>query len=173
MDAAARQMSAAPGRTIRSLGAASRGAIRAHFAALGPEDRLLRFGYQPGEAVLDEYVARIDFGSALLLAACDPQERIAALVELRPRGRDFELGLSVLPRARGQGLGSTLLAWALRHARQRGARRVIIYCQSRNQRMMRLARRFGAQFRCSGSEALGTIDAAGTSGGLPVLARAS
>lgn len=142
---------------VRRLGASSRAAIRRHFDDLGADDRYLRFGYHPCARVIDDYVARLDLERVPVFGACDAQGRLMGLLELRPRGADFEVGLSVLPVSQGTGLGRRLLSRALRYASRQGAERVLFFCSASNQSMIELARQHGAHFDCKGSDAIGVI----------------
>jgi GNAT superfamily N-acetyltransferase len=163
---------AADALSIRRLDASARAAVRSHFAGLPSDDLYLRFGNLPGDCVLDGYVERMDFVESLVLGACDADGAVAGLLELRRRGAEFEVGISVLPAYRGCGVGDRLLALALEHAGKQGGS-VIVHCLATNQAMMDLARHHGARFECCGSDAKGVIELRRVAEAAPILALAS
>ena len=75
-----------------------------------------------------------------------------------PGGPRVELGISVLARARREGIGTLLLRGALGHARLVGALRLFMHCLAENDELMRLARRAGARIQVSHDEADGFIE---------------
>jgi GNAT superfamily N-acetyltransferase len=129
-----------------------RRALRAHFLALGGEDRRLRFGAAiPDESIL-AYVDRIDFERGCVFAVHDDAINPVAVVHVALTGGEAELGLSVLPAWRGKGYGDALFGRAVNWLRNRGIRTVRVHCLSENAAMMHLARKRGMQIAFSGSE---------------------
>src|SRR6218665_2498040 len=63
-----------------------------------------------------------------------------------------EFGVSVLPSARGRGLGTQLFGRAVMHARNEGVRMVFIHALSDNQAMLKIARNAGASVRRDGAQ---------------------
>jgi RimJ/RimL family protein N-acetyltransferase len=126
--------------------------LEAHFIALGPEDRRLRFGASLGDDALSAYVARIDFERDRVFAVRDGGTSIVAAVHVAVAGRNAELGLSVLPGFRGCGLGSALFSRAVFHLRNRGIHEVFAHCISENAAMLHLARKHGMRVLRHGSE---------------------
>ena len=137
--------------TIR-LRESDRAALEAHFLALDGEDRRLRFGSPIRDAVLREYVARLDFGRDGLFAVQDDYFHLLAVVHVAFSGENAELGLSVLGGRRGLGLGSALFTRAVIHLRNRGAAEVFVHCLSENGAMMHLARKHGMRVIPEGAE---------------------
>ena len=137
--------------TVRLL-ETERGALIAHFLALGIEDRRLRFGSSLADDGIRAYVARIDFGRDGLFAVQDDALQLVAVVHIAMTGSQAELGLSVVPRARGQGLGHALFRRAVTFLRNRGGVEVFVHCLSENGAMMHLARRNGMRIVYSGGE---------------------
>jgi predicted acetyltransferase len=133
----------------------SRSAIRRHLDELGPEDRYLRFGNHPGEVVLDEYVANIDFEDSVIFGAIDEQRMLIGMAHLSRRGAERELGLSVVRTRRGHGIGASLLRRSLQHACQDGAERVLLHCLADNHAIISLAQGYGAKFDVSAGIAVG------------------
>ena len=137
--------------TVRLLDR-DRPAVRDHFVSLGPEDRRLRFGSNISDVGITGYVARLDFEHDGLFAVQDEDLSIVAVVHVATTGGSAELGLSVLPGRRGEGLGNALLKRAVTFLRNRGVTEVFVHCLSENGAMMHLARRNGMRIVYSGAE---------------------
>ncbi|HEY4997739.1 MAG TPA: GNAT family N-acetyltransferase [Usitatibacter sp.] len=129
-----------------------REALTRHFVALDGDDRRLRFGSSIGDEALGAYVARIDFDRDGIFAVHDDNLRLVAVVHVAVTEASAELGLSVLPGFRGDGLGSELFARAVMHLRNRGIREVFIHCVTENAAIMHLARKHGMRLVYDGSE---------------------
>jgi GNAT superfamily N-acetyltransferase len=120
-----------------------RASLVAHFMALGPDDRRLRFGLSLSDESLRQYVARVDFGRDRLYGAHDDKLELVAVVHVAAGDGGSELGLSVLDGWRGQGLGNVLFRRAVNFLRNRGARVVFVHCLAENAAMLHLARKNG------------------------------
>lgn len=129
-----------PISTIR-LHPLDRPALEAHFIRLDIEDRRLRFGSGISDDALRDYVRRIDFGRDGVFAVQDDALRPLAVVHVAMGSGPAEMGLSVLPEARGQGLGNALFRRAVTFLRNRGAASVFMHCLSENAAIMHLARK--------------------------------
>ena len=127
-------------------------ALVAHFLALDADDRRLRFGAALPDERLSQMVEAIDFDRDELFAVADNQLRLLGVVHVALGKGPAELGLSVLPEARGQGIGNALFTRAVMHLRNRGAREVFVHCLSENVTMMHLAHKHGMRIEYSGSE---------------------
>jgi hypothetical protein len=138
--------------TVR-LGERDRAAIRAHFLALGPEDRRLRFGLALGDDSIGAYVDRIDFDRDAVLGVRGRGGRLHGVTHVAMTGEAAELGLSVLAAQRAHGIGGALFARSVAHLRNRGVRRVFVHCLAENAAMMHLARKSGMQIVNEGGEA--------------------
>ena len=139
--------------TASRLRAPDRPALLAHFVALSPEDRRLRFGAAIREEGLEAYVERIDFARDGVFAVQDDELRIVAAVHIAVGdGGPAELGLSVAEGWRGKGLGDALLRRAVVWLRNRGVHGVYVHCLSENGAMMHLARKNGMRIVYSGGE---------------------
>lgn len=124
-----------------------------HFLALDAEDRRLRFGVGLSDHGVRDYVERIDFDRDAVFGIFDDEMRLAGIGHLA-RGDGFaELGVSVLPECRGQGMGGALLARALTHARNWGVPTLFMHCLSENAAMMHLARKQGMRIAAQRGEA--------------------
>ncbi|MGE0357944.1 MAG: N-acetyltransferase family protein [Burkholderiales bacterium] len=135
------------------LGEADRAALTEHFLALDGEDRRLRFGASLSDDAVRDLDQRIDFARDEVFAIEGDDLRLAAVVHVAHYAGRAELGLSVLPGARGQGLGNALFNRAVMHLTNRGVREVFVHCLGENGAMMRLARRNGMRVVFGGGEA--------------------
>ena len=135
------------------LRAADREALTQHFLALGAEDRRLRFGATLTDDAIRALEERIDFDRDEIFGIAGDDLSLLAVVHVAfyPEGR-AELGLSVLPQARGQGLGNALFSRAVMHLVNRGVREVFVHCLTENGAMMHLARRNGMRVARDGPE---------------------
>jgi GNAT superfamily N-acetyltransferase len=140
------------------LSAACRSALRRHFAALTRPDLHLRFGGYRTPESLDAYVNGIDFQESTVLGVYDDELELLGAAHLSPQSDGHELGLSVLPAARGRGIGTVLLRRAIQHSRLAGAHQLYMHCLAENDALMRLARAVGAKIIVSAGEADGVIE---------------
>lgn len=129
-----------PISTVR-LHALDRPALEAHFIQLDSEDRRLRFGSGISDAGLRDYVRRIDFERDGIFAVQDDALRLLAVVHVAMGGGPAEMGLSVLPEARGQGLGNALFQRAVTFLRNRGVVSVFMHCLTENAAIVHIARK--------------------------------
>jgi RimJ/RimL family protein N-acetyltransferase len=153
------------GRAIRpvyrKLLARERSLVRDHLLRLSPDDRCRRFCGVVDDAHIVRYCT-LDDGHQRIALGCWDQGQLCAIGELvflsmPPWGGDAEVGLSVEQRWQNQGIGSELLRRLLVSARNRGVRAVTMLCVRDNRRMQRVARKFGAELRASGSEIEGEL----------------
>ena len=129
-----------------------RPALLDHFVALDAEDRRLRFGTLLRDEAIAAYVQRIDFVHDGVFAVHDGAMRLLAVVHFAIADGAAELGLSVLPEARGQGLGTVLFERAVMHLRNRGTKRAFVHCLSENGAMMHIARKLDMHIVPCGGE---------------------
>jgi RimJ/RimL family protein N-acetyltransferase len=130
-----------------------RNALTQHFLALDADDRRLRFGASiadDGIRALDE---RIDFERDEIFGIAGDDLRLLAVVHVAFYPTKAELGLSVLPEARGRGFGNALFSRAVMHLTNRGVREVFVHCLNENGAMMHLAHKNGMRVVREGSEA--------------------
>jgi len=140
-----------PMSTLRLRGL-HRPALEAHFLALDPEDRRLRFGAPVREAGVHDYVARIDFGRDCVFAVQGDDLSLHAVVHVARLPESAELGLSVLRGYRGAGFGNSLMQRAVTWLRNRTIPSVYVHCLTENGAMMHLARKNGMRIEHDGSE---------------------
>jgi GNAT superfamily N-acetyltransferase len=128
---------------VQRLSASSRDPYLAHLLALPGDDVRLRFGVPQGAATISAYVARIDFDADVIFAVHGDALALAGAAHLAFSGDLAELGVSVLPHTRRQGIGAALVARAAEHARNRRTQRLFMHCLAENDVMIRIAQRAG------------------------------
>jgi len=128
---------------VQRLTAGARAPLAEHFLALPTEDRRLRFGTAAPDERLTTYVNDIDFDRDAVFAVHDDRLALVGVAHVAISDDFAELGLSVLPGHRGQGVGSGLFERAAEHARNRFIARLYMHCLRDNAPIMRIARKFG------------------------------
>jgi RimJ/RimL family protein N-acetyltransferase len=139
----------APPVRLRST---DRAALAEHFLALGTDDRRLRFGAALSDDAIRNLEERIDFDRDELFGVADDDLRLLGVVHVAFYPDKAELGLSVLPGARGHGIGNVLFERAVMHLTNRGVREVFVHCLSENRAMMHLAMKRGMRAVREGGE---------------------
>ncbi|MBI4291707.1 MAG: GNAT family N-acetyltransferase [Betaproteobacteria bacterium] len=144
----------------KSLTASDRGAITAHFLALGAQDRRLRFGTPISDAAIRDYVARIDFDRDAAFGVFANNLSLRGVAHVAVSEGVAELGVSVLQGHRRRGIGSALFERAAGFARNRFIRTLFMYCLTENTAMMRIARKSGMTIVTGGGEASAHLELA-------------
>lgn len=148
---------------IRNLSPQHRPRISDHLLALNERDRLLRFGMLATDEQIRGYVDHIDFERDLVFGIFDRRLEVLAMAHLafEPAGDQpgtvVEFGVSVSERARGRGYGARLFDHAVTHARNRGAKTMMIHIARDNTAMLGIVRRAGADVQFDGSEAVARL----------------
>ena len=124
-----------------------------HFSRLEAEDLRLRFGYNIPPDSLRAYVEGIDFNRDAVFGVYDATFELRAVAHLGLVADTAELGLSVVPSARRQGLGLALLNRVVRRARTLGHRVLWTHCLRENDAMMKVARKAGMRIVIDSGEA--------------------
>lgn len=146
---------------IRSLAPRHRERIGEHLLQLSNEDRYLRFGYRASDLQVGRYVDVLDFDRDEIFGIFNRRLMLVAMAHLAyapvREGRGggsgaAEFGVSVLPRARGRGYGARLFEHAVLHARNRSVDALTIHALSKNEAMLKIARRAGAVVQNHASE---------------------
>jgi GNAT superfamily N-acetyltransferase len=135
------------------LGRGDRDALVAHFTSLEEEDRRLRFGVAVDDLVISRYVDGIDFERDVVFGAPGAAGQWVGVGHLVLDGKAAELGLSVLPDARGHGLGAAIFRYAVARAARAGYARLYMHCLTRNRAIMSIARSAGMTIESGGGEA--------------------
>ncbi|MFO1325453.1 MAG: GNAT family N-acetyltransferase [Burkholderiales bacterium] len=128
---------------VQRLSASARGAFLAHLLALDANDVRLRFGMVLPPDAIASYVARIDFDVDTLFGVHGDGLELEGAAHLAFGGDIAELGVSVLPSARGRGIGEALVTRAAEHARNRYVPRLFMHCLAENAAMIKIARHAG------------------------------
>jgi RimJ/RimL family protein N-acetyltransferase len=134
---------------VRELDDTHRAAVQKHFLALEDDDRHLRFGSPTSDAVIERYVANLDFSRDALFGVFNDALDLVGIAHLAylpttmdsPRSAEF--GVSVLHESRHRGLGAALLARAAVHARNTQIDTLFVHCLANNKAMMHLAQKLG------------------------------
>ena len=128
---------------VQRLSASAQEAYRAHLLALPPNNVRLRFSAPMAAEGIAAYVARIDFDADEIFGVFADAMQLEGAAHLAFGDEFAELGVSVLPSARGRGIGHALVARATEHARNRSVRRLFMHCLAENAAMIRIARGAG------------------------------
>jgi RimJ/RimL family protein N-acetyltransferase len=134
---------------VRELDDTHRAAVLLHFLALGADDRHLRFGSPTSDAVIERYVANLDFSRDALFGVFNDALDLVGIAHLayvpstKDSPRTAEFGVSVLHESRHRGLGAALLARAAIHARNTHIDTLFVHCLANNKAMMHLAHKLG------------------------------
>jgi GNAT superfamily N-acetyltransferase len=148
---------------IRNLSPHHAPRIGDHLLALNERDRLLRFGFLATDDQIRGYVDHIDFERDLVFGIFDRRLQALAMAHLafepagdRP-GTVVEFGVSVSERARGRGYGARLFDHAVTHARNRGAKTMMVHIARDNSAMLGIVRRAGAELQFDGADAVARL----------------
>jgi RimJ/RimL family protein N-acetyltransferase len=134
---------------VRELHAGHRAEVLRHLLLLNEEDRRLRFGTQTPDEVIHHYVEGLDFNRDAVFGSFDSQLSLIGMAHLaylpKTKGQPHaaEFGVSVLSDARGQGIGTALLARASVHSRNTRIETLFVHCLANNRSMMHLAQKAG------------------------------
>ena len=138
---------------LERLDAGDRDGLREHFLALDPDDRRLRFGLPVSDEHIRRYVDGIDLDADVVFGVCSGTGTWLGVGHLTLGREDAELGLSVLPDARGRGLGAAIFRFALAHASRAGVRRVYMHCLTSNRAILSIARAARMEIHSASGEA--------------------
>jgi GNAT superfamily N-acetyltransferase len=151
------------GRSIRELAHNDLQSYLHHLLRLSRRCRRSRFGNEVNDNFLRDYVARVDLINTVVLGyfAEGAMRGAAELRSLRNVWCDeAETAFSVEEANRSQGLGTALMASALRVALKRGVKHVHLICDRHNRSMQRIAEKVGADMRYEDSDCMGQISVA-------------
>ena len=143
------KLAAYPATLVRELDDTHRAAALSHFLALEAEDRHLRFGSPTSDAIIERYVANLNFNRDALFGFFNDALDLVGIAHLAyvPSANDgtrsAEFGVSVLHDDRHRGLGAALLARAAVHARNTHIDTLFVHCLAKNKAMMHLAHKLG------------------------------
>ena len=129
----------------KQLSSTNREALRRHFLALPREDVRLRFGSSMSAEGINAYVGKIDFDRDAVFGVYDDNLQLSGVAHLAldTEHDAAELGISVLPGQRGQGIGTSLFERAESHAGNHYIKILFMHCLSENQPMIHIASKLG------------------------------
>jgi RimJ/RimL family protein N-acetyltransferase len=134
---------------VRELDDSHRAALLLHFLTLEADDRHLRFGSPTSDAVIERYVANLNFSRDALFGVFNDALDLVGIAHLayvpsaKDSPRSAEFGVSVLHDSRHRGLGAALLSRAAIHARNTHIDTLFVHCLAKNTAMMHLAQKLG------------------------------
>lgn len=138
---------------VRQLDRSHRAAISAHLLRLPREDRRLRFGATLDDAAVAAYAEGIDFERDAVFGAFADDLALAGVAHVASGGPAAEFGVSVVPEARGRGIGSALFGRANLYARTHHVHAMYMHCLLENGTMMHIARKSGMRIVTEAGEA--------------------
>jgi GNAT superfamily N-acetyltransferase len=152
---------------VKALSERDRRRLLMHFLALDESDRLLRFGTVLPDEPITRYVQLLDFTRDTVFGVYDdelrligvghlafaPRETSPRLTTATFKERIAEFGLSVLPEARGMGIGSKLFERAAVHCRNEDVDTLSMHCLASNQAMIHIAAKAGMKIQRGYGEA--------------------
>ena len=141
---------------IERLTDADRESLLGHFLSFDAADRRLRFGLPVSDAHIVRYVESLDFERSHVygVRAAGPGDEWLGIGHLIEGDNQMaELGLSVLPAARGHGLGSAIFRYAVAQAARTGVRRLYMHFLTSNNGILTIARNARMSIDASGGEA--------------------
>lgn len=156
-----------PGVRVKALSERDRRRLLMHFLALDNDDRLLRFGTVLPDELVTRYVQMLDFSRDRVFGvyndnlrllgvghlAFAPREVSPVLTNATLKERVAEFGVSVLPEARGMGIGSKLFERAAIHCRNEDVDTLYMHCLASNRTMIHIAAKAGMQIHREYGEA--------------------
>ena len=146
---------------IKELSERDRRGLLMHFLALDDNDRLLRFGSVLSDAAITRYVQMLDFSRNTVFGVYDDNQRLLGVGHLAFAAREAhpafssvtakasiaEFGVSILPHARGKGIGTKLFQRAAFHCRNKDVDVLYMHCLASNRAMIHIARKARMEIR--------------------------
>ena len=139
---------------IERLGEADRDSLRRHFVSFNGDDRRLRFGLPVNDSHIARYVESLDFEQSHVYGVrAGPMGEWLGVGHLIEGPGMAELGLSVVPAARGHGLGGAIFRYAVAQAARAGVRKLYMHFLTSNSSILAIARSARMSIDSSGGEA--------------------
>jgi GNAT superfamily N-acetyltransferase len=146
--------------TIRVLGPAEIDGLGRHLQRLEGDCRRSRFGLSASDAFLRDYATRVDLANTAVFG-CFADDEMRGACELRSLQSvwcgEAELAFSVEKAWRGQGIGTAMMAHAIRAARSLGIAHLYLTCHRHNRSMQCIAGKFTAKMTYEDSECFADI----------------
>lgn len=129
---------------VLQLTPAHRPAVLKHFLALGEDDLRLRFGQRMKPEGIARYTDSLDFLRDAVFGVFGDDLELIGVAHLALDGKGGgEFGVSVLPSARGKGVGRALFERVSGHCRNFRIGTLFMHCLSENGAMMHIAKSNG------------------------------
>jgi GNAT superfamily N-acetyltransferase len=134
--------------------------FRDHLLRLDRESRRMRFGLAVSDTFIADYASRTGAMTGIVYGFfAGGQMRAAA--EMRQIGEtwstDAEGAFSVEHEYQNRGIGTEMLGWIIRAARNRGVSRLYMNCLAENHKMQRICRKFEADLHFDHGEVAGRV----------------
>jgi GNAT superfamily N-acetyltransferase len=146
--------------SIRDLRPADIDGFGRHLQRLEGDCRRSRFGLSVPDAFLRDYASRVDFANTAVFG-CFADQDMRGACELRSLQSawcgEAELAFSVEKAWRGQGIGTAMMAHAIRAARSLGIAHLYLTCHRHNRGMQCIAGKFTAKMTYEDSECFADI----------------
>ena len=146
---------------IRKLWMWERHKLCDHLLRLDQESRRMRFAHGVSDAFIKDYVLGINDLNAVVYGYFEGQDMRAA-AELRKAGdtwgRDAEGAFSVERGYQNLGIGTELMGFVIRSARNRAVHHLRMSCLVENAKMQRVARKHNAVLKFTDGEIMGSIE---------------
>ena len=150
------------GGTIRKVWPTESKKFRDHLMRLDAQSRRLRFGNAVSDDFINKYASQITLDKAIVFAFII-QGEIRSAAELRKLGSrwgdEAEAAFSVEAEFQNQGVGTELMAYIIRPARNRGVERLWMSCLAENMKMRAIARKHDASHEFTSGDVYGEITA--------------
>ena len=140
-------------KLVHQLTAADRASLTRHFLQLDESDRRLRFGIAIDDDGIRSYCGKLDFDQGALFGVYGASLELDGVAHLALWNGAAEVGLSVLSRARGAGIGGLLFDRAALHARNMGIAELFMHCLRENEAIRHIAKRAGMRIISEAGEA--------------------
>ena len=148
------------GGIIRKLWPSETHRFRDHLLRLNKESRRSRFAHQVSDRFIIDYAERMTEAGSITYAYIEDGE-VRAVAELRKLadqwGKDAEAAFSVEDAYQNRGVGSELMGYVIRAARNRGIMHLYMSCLAENRKMQAIARNHEAHLRFEYGDVVGEI----------------
>ena len=144
--------------SVQRLNESARAKLVEHFLKFDANDTRLRFGSLLPPDTIAAYVEGIDFAADAVFGVYGNELDIVGVAHVAFGTDAAELGVSVLPEHRDKGVGSSLFARAVEHARNRFVTRIYMHCLAENAAMMHIAQTAGMTICVNQGEADAFVD---------------
>ena len=145
---------------VRALQSADLACFGRHLQRLQGDCRRLRFGLAVSDTFLRDYAARVDLANTAVLG-CFADGDMRGVCEVRSLRSGWcaeaELAFTVEKAWRGRGIGTALMARAIRAARDLGIEHLYLTCHPGNRGMQCIAAKFAATMSYDDGECFADI----------------